>query len=110
MEGFLIIFGILCFIAFLLLITIDSSKPKFYKLNEKAKKAEKMVRKKGTANIIRLKKAIKGAYLDKKIDGMEKEYLFQRIKIIEDLIVAQVGSSGPKYAAGDEMDKINPRN
>ncbi len=106
MGGFLVIFSILCFIAALLLITIDASRPKFYKLNEKAKKAEKLVRKRGAANIVRLKKSINGAYLDKSIDGMEKEFLYQRVKIIEDLIVAQIGPRGPKYAAGDQMDRL----
>lgn len=106
MNPMLVIGAILGAFILILLLALDATKPKFYKLNETAKKAEKRARKTGTANIVKLRKSVNGAYLDKKIDGMEKEYLFQRIKVIEDLIIAKIKPDGPKYAAGGPMDKL----
>lgn len=106
MNPLLELTAILLGILLIALLLIDAVKPKFYKLNEKIKKAQKTAQRKGKANTERLAKDIKGAFINQRIDGMEKEFLFQRVKIIENLVMAKSKPSVPKYAAGDEMDRL----
>lgn len=102
-------FAFLCLFGAIIIVISDASKPKFYKLDQKIKKATTKFQKNGYIDITRLKKKIEAAFMEKKIDGMEREYLYQRIQVIESIIIAKGQPSTPKYAAGDEMDKISPR-
>lgn len=96
----------LCLFGVIMIKINDACKPKFYKLDQKIKKATIKFRKKGYIDIPSLKKKIEIAFTNQIIDGMEREYLYERLKVIENIIEAKSQPSSPKYAAGGQMDKI----
>ena len=99
---FLILAAILLFFAF----QVDV--PTLHQLNKRAKKYQKNAKNITIRKVERLKKDIERAFESGRIDGMEREFLYRRLKIIEDTISAQFQPTGPKYAAGSEMDRLGP--
>lgn len=79
--------------------------PKFYQYEDLIKRKEKNARKKHIyIDFTKEKAKIEKLYKAGKIDGMEREYLYQRMKSIEP--PEHTGNPVPKYAAGGEMDKL----
>lgn len=78
----------------------------FSKINTSIKKLEIKILEHGkTANLQIVKDQIDALFKQRKIDGLEREYLHNRIKILEDKCMTR-NSSGPKYAAGGPEDRI----
>lgn len=94
-----VLFGVVLIFASL------SRGPSFNQLNTRVKKLEKKPK---IRSLMYLKRDIEKSFKNKKIDGLERLYLCQRLQPLESRFQPKADVPGPKYAAGGPMDRLGP--